>query len=236
MKVIYTQNTMYRKEEYAISTQIVESEGQRFVLKKALNNKAIPFVNGMEKNYQELVKQYSRENIAKGELLSPGVFRMEYIDGEALDVICMRLLENGNYNGFFKNIEYYYNRILANYTDEIIPVNDFNPMSPNRKYNLDLTLNNIIVLPSGKIKIIDYEWLLPNISKKFELFRTVAFLYGQYKNIFKEKQLSQGKLLEICGFSAKDIELHNKQEENFEAIILDWNSKKNERKTIKINF
>ena len=136
----------------------------------------------------------------------------------------------------YENIEYYYNRILANYTDDIIPVNDFNPMSPNRKYNLDLTLNNIIVLPSGKIKIIDYEWLLPNISKKFELFRTVAFLYGQYKNIFKEKQLSQGKLLEICGFSAKDIELHNKQEGNIEAIILDWNSKKNERKTIKINF
>ena len=130
---------MYRKEEYAISTQIVESEGQKFVLKKALNNKAIPFVNGLEKNYQELVKQYSRENIAKGELLSPGVFRMEYIDGEALDVICMRLLENGNYNGFFKNIEYYYNRILANYTDDIIPVNDFNPMSPNRKSILDLT-------------------------------------------------------------------------------------------------
>lgn len=64
MKVIYTKNTMYRKEEYAISTQIVESEGQKFVLKKALNNKAIPFVNGLEKNYQELVKQYSRENIA----------------------------------------------------------------------------------------------------------------------------------------------------------------------------
>ena len=52
MKVIYAQSARYRKLEYSVLTQIVEFEGRRFALKKALNEQAIPFVNGLEKNYQ----------------------------------------------------------------------------------------------------------------------------------------------------------------------------------------
>ncbi|WP_405756711.1 hypothetical protein [Anaerovibrio slackiae] len=104
MKVIYAQSPMYRKLEYNVLTQIAEIDGKRFVLKKALTEQAIPFVNGLEKNYQEMVKQYGVEHVAKGEF-----------------------------------------------------------------------------------KIIDYEWLLPSVSKKLACFRAITLLYDQYQEMFKKR-------------------------------------------------
>ena len=181
MKVIYAQSARYRKLEYSVLTQIVEFEGRRFVLKKALNEQAIPFVNGLEKNYQEMVKQYGVEHVAKGELLSPGIFKMEYIDGESFDVRCMQYFKIGDFEGFIQNIVYYYQHMLADYTNDVLSVKDFNPMSPQRKYNIDLSFNNIIFSSnSGEFKIIDYEWLLPSVSKKFACFRAITLLYDKY--------------------------------------------------------
>ena len=158
MKVIYAQGARYRKLEYSVLTQIVEFEGRRFVLKKALNEQAIPFVNGLEKNYQEMVKQYGVEHVAKGELLSPGIFKMEYIDGESFDVRCMQYFKIGDFEGFIQNIVYYYQHMLADYTNDVLSVKDFNPMSPQRKYNIDLSFNNVIFSSnSGEFKIIDYD-------------------------------------------------------------------------------
>lgn len=187
MKVIYAQSPMYRKLEYNVLTQIAEIDGKRFVLKKALNEQAIPFVNGLEKNYQEMVKQYGVEHVAKGELLSPGIFKMEYIYGESFDVRCMQYFKMGDFDGFIKNIVYYYQHILANYTNDVLSVKDFNPMSPQRKYNIDISFNNIIISPnSGEFKIIDYEWLLPSVSKKIACFRAITLLYDQYQEMFKK--------------------------------------------------
>ena len=237
MKVIYAQSPMYRKLEYNVLTQIAEIDGKRFVLKKARNEQAIPFVNGLEKNYQEMVKQYGVEHVAKGELLSSGIFKMEYIYGESFDVRCMQYFKMGDFDGFIKNIVYYYQHILANYTNDVLSVKDFNPMSPQRKYNIDISFNNIIISPnSGEFKIIDYEWLLPSVSKKIACFRAITLLYDQYQEMFKKNEMTWEMLLSGCGLDEKDIKLCNEQGRQFYNSVLDWSTKQNEKATAIVNF
>ena len=65
--------------------------------------------------------------MAKGELLSPGIFKMEYIDGESFDVRCMQYFKIGDFEGFIQNIVYYYQHMLADYTNDVLSVKDFNP-------------------------------------------------------------------------------------------------------------
>lgn len=153
MKVIYAQSPMYRKLEYNVLTQIAEIDGKRFVLKKALTEQAIPFVNGLEKNYQEMVKQYGVEHVAKGEF-----------------------------------------------------------------------------------KIIDYEWLLPSVSKKLACFRAITLLYDQYQEMFKKNEMAWEMLLSGCGLDEKDIKLCNEQGRQFYNSVLEWSTKLNEKATAIVNF
>ena len=237
MKVIYAQSPMYRKLEYNVLTQIAEIDGKRFVLKKALNEQAIPFVNGLEKNYQEMVKQYGVEHVAKGELLSPGIFKMEYIYGESFDMRCMQYFKIGDFEGFIQNIVYYYQHMLVDYTNDVLSVKDFNPMSPQRKYNIDLSFNNIIFSSnSGEFKIIDYEWLLPSVSKKFACFRAIMLLYAQYQFWFQKKEMTWEMLLSGCGLDEKDIKLCYEQGRQFYNSVLNWSTKTIEKATAMVNL
>ena len=237
MKVIYAQSAMYRKLEYSVLTQIVEFEGGRFVLKKALNEQAVPFVNGLEKNYQEMVKQYGEEHVAKGELLSSGIFKMEYIYGESFDVRCMQCFKIGDFDGFIQNIVYYYQHMLADYTNDVLSVKDFDPMSPQRKYNIDLSFNNIIISSnSGEFKIIDYEWLLPCVSRKLACFRAIMLLYAQYQFWFQKKEMTLEMLLSGCGLEKEDIELCIEQGKMFYSSVLDLSTKKNEKAIAIVNL
>ena len=237
MKVIYAQSPMYRKLEYNVLTQIAEIDGKRFVLKKALNEQAIPFVNGLEKNYQEMVKQYGVEHVAKGELLSPGIFKMEYIYGESFDIRCKQYLKMGDFDGFIQNIVYYYQHMLDDYTNDVLSVKDSNPMSPQRKYNIDLSFNNIIFSSnSGEFKIIDYEWLLPSVSRKLACFRAIMLLYAQYQFWFQKKEMTWEMLLSGCGLEKEDIELCMEQGKMFYRSVLDLSTKRVEKATAMVNL
>lgn len=237
MKIIYAQSTMYRKPEYSVLTQIAEADGEKFVLKKALTKEAIPFVNGLEKNYQEMVEQYGEEHVAKGNLLSPGLFKMEYVDGETLAAHSMKYFESGDFDGFIQNIFYYYNNILSVFEGNFAADKDLNPLSPIRKYNIDLSFNNIILAPSLKdFKIIDYEWLLPSISKQFALARVMVLLYNKYQNNFDEKNIKWNDLISACMLKAKDVNHYYKVDRDFYSIVLDWSSKKNEKNMFGLNL
>ena len=237
MRIIYAQSTMYRKPEYSVVTQIAEADGERFVLKKALTREAVPFVNGLEKNYQEMVTQYGEEHVAKGELLSPGVFKMEYVDGETLATNSMRYFATGDFDGFIQNIAYYYSNILVGFEDNPAAIAEPNPLSAKRKYNLDLNFNNIILAPDFEnFKIIDYEWLLPSLSKQYVCVRILTVLYNQYIKAFNKKNMTWEMLLSGCMLGTKDIEHYNKEERRFYKNVLDWTTKKNEKNMFRVNL
>lgn len=237
MKIIYAQSTMYRKPEYGVSTQIAEAGGERFVLKKALSQEAIPFVNGFEKNYQEMARQYGEEHVAKGELLSPGVFKMEYVDGETLAANSMRYFKAGEFDGFIRNIAYYYEHIVSVLEDNPAADSDFDPLSKERKCNIDLTFDNIIV--SSKLeefKIIDYEWLFPSLSKRYVLARIMFLLYQRYQRVFDDKNMTMDKLISGCMLEERDIRHYHNAEREFYRAVIDSSSKKNEKNTFMVNL
>ena len=236
MKVIYAQSTMYRKAEYAVLTQFIESEGKRFVLKKAENKKAIPFVNGFVKNYHEMVKQYGEEHVAKGELLSPGLFKMEYVYGETFADRCVKCLQDGDFEGFIHRILYYYQHILCNYEEDNIAIDGFGFTSPDRQYNIDLNLGNIIFISdTDDFKIIDYEWLTPQISKQFAFFRTILSLHVENGEIFEKHNMSLDTLLQGCGMDKNEINMFMKMEKLFYDNVLDWSTKRNEKAMAVVN-
>ena len=100
-------------------------------------------------------------------------------------------------------------------------------MSPQRKYNIDLSFNNIIFSSnSGEFKIIDYEWLLPSVSKKFACFRAIMLLYAQYQFWFPKKEMTWEMLLSGCGLEKEDIKLCMEQGKIFYSSVLDLSTKK----------
>lgn len=236
MKIIYAQSTRYRKPKYNVSTQIAEADGKRFVLKKALTKEAIPFVNALEKNYQEMVRQYGEEHVAEGELLSSGVFKMEYVAGETLASNSMRYLKTGDIDGFINNIVYYYGNILSVFEYTPNSDSDFDPLSKKRKYNLDLSFDNIIV-PSKveNFKIIDYEWLFPSLSKRYVLARIIFLLYQKYQDVLNANNMTINNLISACMLEDKDISHYRKAESAFFSAVTDLSSKKNEKNTFMID-
>ena len=57
-KVLYTKFNSYRKTEYQIKTSILEEDGTRYVVKEAMNQKALHQLDRMKENYRLLSDAY----------------------------------------------------------------------------------------------------------------------------------------------------------------------------------
>ena len=91
---------------------------------------------------------------------------------------------------------------------------------PHRKYNLDLNFDNIRVIDDDFV-IIDYEWMLPEVSKKYVLYRALFYLNNEYNVLLQRYGLSLDVLLESAGINEQDIKIYRIMEGRFYSQIAD---------------
>ena len=199
MKLIYSVFPMYRKACYNVSTSIYKDGDLKLVTKRALNNKSIRHIEAILENKHILANLYGENCVPKVKQINDTTIEMEYISGTTLMSYMQHYLSENDTNSFFELLCFYVENILKggdgdHFDGELLS----NPYDKNRGVNIDLTFDNIIMLEDG-IKIIDFEWLYPDIPLKFVLFRVLAELYTRNNYLCDKNGLSFDKLLDMVG-------------------------------------
>ena len=152
-----------RDENYRIKTEIIKENGEKKVLKQALNEESQKHINDIFYNYGKLKKAKFKLNLAKCYLKEKKIY-FEYVDGNRLDTIVMKIFFENGKEKFFEKLKEIREIIDENWNEQIV--------------NLDLTLDNMIMNKEGIITVIDYEWIYEG---KIE------------KNFFKPRKVFSGK-------------------------------------------
>lgn len=179
-----------RDENYRIKTEIIKENGEKKVLKQALNEESQKHINDIFYNYQKLEKAKFKLNLAKCYLKEKKIY-FEYIDGNRLDTIVMKIFFENGKEKFFEKLKEIREIINENWNEQIV--------------NLDLTLDNMIMNKEGIITVIDYEWIYEGkIEKNFVFYRLLEVLYTKYGAYFSSK-FSFEELLEKFNLAEKEI-------------------------------
>jgi hypothetical protein len=179
-----------RDENYRIKTEIIKENGEKKVLKQALNEESQKHINDIYYNYGKLKKAKFKLNLAKCYLKEKKIY-FEYIDGNRLDTIVMKIFFENGKEKFFEKLKEIREIIDENWNEQIV--------------NLDLTLDNMIMNKEGIITVIDYEWIYEGkIEKNFVFYRLLEVLYTKYGAYFSSK-FSFEELLEKFNLAEKEI-------------------------------
>ena len=179
-----------RDENYRIKTEIIKENGEKKVLKQALNEESQKHINDIYYNYGKLKKAKFKLNLAKCYLKEKKIY-FEYIDGNRLDTIVMKIFFENGKEKFFEKLKEIREIIDENWNEQIV--------------NLDLTLDNMIMNEEGIITVIDYEWIYEGkIEKNFVFYRLLEVLYTKYGAYFSSK-FSFEELLEKFNLAEKEI-------------------------------
>ena len=179
-----------RDENYRIKTEIIKENGEKKVLKQALNEESQKHINDIYYNYGKLKKAKFKLNLAKCYLKEKKIY-FEYIDGNRLDTIVMKIFFENGKEKFFEKLKEIKEIIDENWNEQIV--------------NLDLTLDNMIMNKEGIITVIDYEWIYEGkIEKNFVFYRLLEVLYTKYGAYFSSK-FSFEELLEKFNLAEKEI-------------------------------
>ena len=179
-----------RDENYRIKTEIIKENGEKKVLKQALNEESQKHINDIFYNYGKLKKAKFKLNLAKCYLKEKKIY-FEYVDGNRLDTIVMKIFFENGKEKFFEKLKEIREIIDENWNEQIV--------------NLDLTLDNMIMNKEGIITVIDYEWIYEGkIEKNFVFYRLLEVLYTKYDAYFSSK-FSFEELLEKFNLTEKEI-------------------------------
>lgn len=197
MNLVYAVYPKNRKEIYQTATHIYEEKGKKIVYKHAMNECAIEHLQCFAENREILAKQYGDMHMPRVWWKSRDCLGIEYIEGETLQKKMCTYLRNNDLEGFLQSICFYFEHILKGTASSVLRIEDLaNAHADQRKYNVDLTFDNIICTSHG-YSIIDFEWLYPNIPKQFVLYRTIIEFYIRNKELLKESGVSLEWLLDL---------------------------------------
>ena len=214
----YVKFSSERKEKYRIETSILEINGKNIIQKKAMNSKAIEHIFEIEKNYEILSKMYGEEHVAKCQRISEDTIWMEYIEAKSLSMILITLLKNKMFEQFYTLLDKYILFILKDYKIcNEFSLNEINGIK--RKYNLDLTFDNIFV-KNDKFIITDYEWLVDKVDKDFVLYRALNGFCLRNSNIISDEL--KKSLLKMYKLEEKKM-FYIEKERIFLSKVLDYN-------------
>lgn len=227
----YVKFSVERKEQYQIETSILSINGKDIIQKRAMSESSIIHIDTIEENCRILSEIYGCEYVAQCKRIDKETIWIEYITGETLSQKLNRFLQNDNEKGFYKLIDRYIEILLKPYPETLTNYSLEEMNNSKRKYNIDLTFDNIFV-KGDKFIITDYEWLFEKLDKNFVLYRALIGFYTRNSNIisneFKNQYLFKYDLLN----KEKDYE---KQEYDFVKNVLD-NSCDKYKKQIKNIF
>lgn len=205
----YIHYAFARQKAYATRTEVYLG-GIPSVRKVALHEEAKTHIAKNVENCQILSRIYGKEHVAQAKLLDDGSLQMEYIEGESLAALTAKAVQEIGAQGFADYINFYCNTILrgTKLTDSV----SFDVHAEERHIDMDLNLDNVIIR-DGNFVIIDYEWLLPDVSALYLLWRVLSLFWLRYDDLLEEHNISKDSMLEAGGIT-----------DSLEKMFFGWDS------------
>ena len=208
-------------------TKIIEENGKTIVRKEAIDIKAKEHIKQIYSNYKRLVDLYGKEHIAFCKLVNDSVIDFEYVIGETLSNRLLNVLKQGDFDCFYKWIQFYIDNILMGSKAKNI---EFKCSSIECAYNIDLIFENIILVNDKNIVIIDYEWLYEDIPEKFILYRAINDFLE--KTVSFKKILLEQKIFERYKISVDEKNYYSMKEKEFQYSVVNFNENSRYKKNI----
>ncbi len=233
--LLYARFNSERAPEYRVNTFIKESDGKIYVEKSADSKEAEAHLERIRENYKRIEKLYKsispvpceavkKQEDGLGAEQSLASLNFPYLEGVTLDKKLaddIKSLDRGNdtQDSVFKLITSYL-EIIFDYNAEMLDGEGDPKVS-----NVDSIFSNFILAgsetepgTSGKIYLIDYEWVYEkSMPIDYLRYRTVFYFYQDHPEV--EELLSLEKLLHLLGMTDESIEKYKALEDKFQQKI-----------------
>lgn len=203
LSVKYAKYSNDRDDKYAISTQIREEQGIKYVIKRPENELAKEHIDSMEQNYHKLCQRFEGSGLDINKLTRVGdEIRFEFVEGCSLEEIMDSYVAKDDKEGFIKDFSRYSDILHYNKEQEI---SDY-----------DLIFQNIIV-NGEQWTTIDYEWTYAQAQDPDEILTRAIWCYllGSRKREKIKPWLEEWEKKE---YQEKGISVELFQEEGFQKI------------------
>lgn len=209
-QILYVKSNSERKKEFRISTMIVQENGEKHVIKKALAKEAEPFVQRMiENGKMEYGTSYKNLPCADAD----GSLSYAFIQGETLFDQVYRLVKTNEKEQLKALLKKFYEDCFANrslredYADaEFVRLfgetGEHPPYECVRPANIDVICDNVY-MEQGTV--IDYEWIFHTaIPAQFIMWRLINDLYSKVPEL--HQVIPNVELFDVVGIALADHE------------------------------
>lgn len=195
--VIFVKPSMNRRDDFCITTEMVNGEDGVTIRKRALTQAAITHLRNVYEKSNRLSEMYTgtdfiipKSTICGNELL------IEYVEGDTFEEYLDKLLEEGKTEQFENEIVSMCKRVTVNNGDVI---------------DIDLIFSNIICMANGKKAIIDYEWTFDVAELETKVERPWEYVWFRAIDNYVQKmrgrfEIDENRLLDSLGIAGRIAE------------------------------
>lgn len=227
--VLYTKYNSTRKPEYQLSTSIIEENGTKYVVKKAIQSKAKEHLLSLPEKREKLVHIYKDMDIVSCEIVDEEIV-FPFVEGKSLlrdvnfkeediDAIVEKVKTALQKVSQYAEDCYCPFEITEEFRDTFGYYFDDKEIQAVCPANLDGILGNFLEQPDGRLCSIDYEWIVDfPVPIRFLDYRAIFYLYTENEKYLKHK-ISRVEFLEKFGFSESEHNLFFAMELNFQQEV-----------------
>lgn len=215
----YIHHSELRKNNLRIGTTLINRDGKKIIQKTALNAESRGHLRTIAENCQILNREYGQEHVAQCWLVNDNMLEMEYIEGVTLEDLAIKALSENGAEGLVGYIQFYCDYLLRG-TDNNKHNFKFDFTDPNRRYNMDTHLRNIIC-KDGNYVFIDYEFLLANVPREYVFWRMLTLTFSGYGIELSQHGIDMQLLYESANIKQDKIKQYENLEEQFYGCVID---------------
>lgn len=224
--IIFAKYNRNRKEEYTISTIILNENEKWSVRKSAIFPSAQSHIDSLIKKDKY---NFSKMKTLKGKL-DGDCYITDYLEGQDVDVF---LYQYRNHSTLFINrvgeiLETYFRpakeeQYPFEVTEEYLKL--FGENVPENSYslkqtNVDMIFSNIRIVEDEGVYCLDNEWVYDfPIPYEYVIWRVLSQLYSKYM-VYLRNKISKREFMVALGLNDKNFEVYQRMEKNFSKNVL----------------
>lgn len=226
-RIIYSKFSNERCRRFAIRTDIVEGDKERFVVKRAVYPEGEAHVKQLPLWNEKLSACYARIPFqANACQLSGDGVRLQYVEGETLEEHLDALLEAGQTEEAARQLKAYLHQIESVYSDEaFFMTEEFKELFGEPELpeglrcgavtNIDLVCENLVL--TNPPTVLDYEWTFDfPIPCRYVLYRVIHY-YTETHTV--RKALDSQALFAAFGMTEEERGLYGEMEKRFQQSL-----------------
>lgn len=236
MKVVFARYNRHRLPSFQIETAIIQSDGGRTVVKRALTPEAGNHIRAIRCGYDLVQRHLQAGSLALPRLTGQNgaSISFQYIEGESLDQILFQSFRNKDRESFFQTIDNYCALLKKSFRflerpvmgGKVGEVFGFTALDQSADGGwlpvaaADAVFENIIICGKSYY-LIDSEWVFEgSLPFLFMLFRSLFYFHRvKYFEIGIEKWISFDELLERYQIHPELANRYRAAEEKFQAYV-----------------